>query len=73
MSRHICETGGELGPLDINKLRGLVQLLKHDLQELRRELKQQLSGADKQGKGKAKDFGIDYGRDAFEWAKGLKG
>ena len=57
---------------DINKLRGLVQLLKHDVQELRRELKQQLSGADKKGKGKAKDVGIDYGHDAFEWAKGLK-
>jgi len=48
-----------------------VQLLNHDVQELRRELKQ-LSGADKKGKGKAKDVGIDYGHDAFEWAKGLK-
>ncbi|KIK00405.1 hypothetical protein K443DRAFT_7692 [Laccaria amethystina LaAM-08-1] len=59
---------------DINKLRGLVQLFKHDVQELRRELKQQLSGADKKGKGKAKDVGIDYGHDTgFEWGKALKG
>lgn len=51
-----------------------MQLLQHDVQELRRELKQQLSGgADKKGKGKAKDVGIDYGHDAFEWAKALKG
>jgi hypothetical protein len=51
-----------------------VQLFKHDVQELRRELKQQLSGADKKGKGKAKDVGIDYGHDTgFEWGKALKG